>query len=47
VTSASISSNTYYVSLIDDSSQKNCIYFMKTKDEVFKKFQELKSLVEN
>jgi transposase InsO family protein len=47
MTSTSLSGNIYYVSFIDDSSRKSWIYFMKTKDEVFKKFQEFKALVEN
>jgi transposase InsO family protein len=37
----------YYVSFIDDFSCKTWIYFLKTKDEVFNKFQEFKALVEN
>ena len=37
----------YYVLFIDDYSRKTWIYFLKTKDEVFKKFQEFKALVEN
>jgi hypothetical protein len=37
----------YYVSFIDDSSHKCCIYFMKTKDQVFSKFKEIRVLVEN
>jgi hypothetical protein len=32
-----------YVLLIDDYSQKTCIYFLKAKDEVLNKFQELKA----
>jgi hypothetical protein len=36
----------YYVSFIDDHSKKTWIYFMKTKDEVFNRFQEFKALVE-
>jgi hypothetical protein len=47
MTSTSLSGNIYYVSFIDDSSRKSWIYFMKTKDEVFGKFQEFKALVEN
>jgi hypothetical protein len=39
---ASISRSMYYVSFIDDFSRKTWIYFLKTKDEVFSKFQELK-----
>ena len=37
----------YYVSVIDDFSRKTWIYFLKTKDEVFSKFKESKSLIEN
>jgi transposase InsO family protein len=47
MSSASLTGNIYYVSFIDDSSRKTWIYFMKTKDEVFSKFQEFKALVEN
>ena len=37
----------YYVTFIDDFSRKTWIYFLKTKDEVFSRFQEFKALVEN
>jgi transposase InsO family protein len=37
----------YYVTFIDDHSRKTWIYFLKTKSEVFKRFQEFKALVEN
>jgi hypothetical protein len=47
MSSTSLTSNIYYVSFIDDSSRKTWIYFMKTKDEVFNRFQEFKALVEN
>jgi transposase InsO family protein len=43
----SIIGSMYYVSFIDDFSRKTWIYFLKTKDEVFRRFQEFKSLVEN
>jgi transposase InsO family protein len=33
----------YYVTFIDYFSQKTWIYFMKTKDEVFNRFQEFKA----
>ena len=36
----------YYVIFIDDFSRCTWIYFMKTKDEVFSRFQEFKALVE-
>jgi transposase InsO family protein len=44
---ASITGSMYYVSFIDDFSHKTWIYFLKTKDEVFSRFQEFKALVEN
>ena len=37
----------YFVTFIDDHSRKTWIYFMKTKDKVFSRFQEFKALVEN
>ena len=37
----------YYVIFIDDFSWKTWIYFMKTKDEVFSRFQEFRTQVEN
>jgi hypothetical protein len=37
----------YYVTFIDDHSRKTWIYFLKTKSEVFKRFQEFRALVEN
>jgi transposase InsO family protein len=37
----------YFVTFIDDYSRRAWIYFMKTKDEVFNRFQELKALAEN
>jgi transposase InsO family protein len=42
-----IKGSMYYVSFIDDFSCKTWIYFLKTKDEVFSRFQEFKALVEN
>jgi len=47
MSSPSLSGFEYYVLFIDDYSRKTWIYFMKTKDEVFKRFQEFKDLVEN
>jgi transposase InsO family protein len=44
---ASLNGYLYYVLVIDDHSQKNCIYFMKNKDGVFAKFQEFKAQLEN
>ena len=37
----------YYVTFIDDYSRKTWIYFLKAKSEVFERFQEFKTLVEN
>jgi transposase InsO family protein len=37
----------YYVTFIDGRSRKTWILFLKTKSEVFKRFQEFKALVEN
>jgi hypothetical protein len=37
----------YYVILIDDYSRKTWLYLLKTKDEVFNKFQEFKAEIEN
>ena len=42
----SLSGYEYYVLFIDDHSKKTCIYFLKTKSEVFMRFQEFKALVE-
>jgi transposase InsO family protein len=43
----SLGGSLYYVSFIDDFSRKTWIYFMRKKAEVFEKFKEFKSLVEN
>jgi hypothetical protein len=43
---ASFSGREYYLTFIDDYSRKTWIYFLKTKSEVFKRFQEFKALVE-
>jgi len=43
----SLEGSLYYVTFIDDFSYKTWIYFMKTKDEVSKKFQEFKAKIEN
>jgi hypothetical protein len=45
--STSLSGYVYYVSFIDDYSSKTWVYFLKSKDEVFGKFKEFKSLIEN
>eukprot|EP00253_Pinus_taeda_P031251 PITA_31251 len=42
----SLSGYEYYVLFIDDHSRKTWIYFLKTKSEVVKRFQEFKALVE-
>jgi hypothetical protein len=47
MSSISLSGYEYYVTFIDDHSRKTWIYFMKTKDKVFSRFQEFKALVEN
>ena len=47
MSSTSLSGYVYYVSFIDDFSRKTWIYFLKGKNEVFSKFKEYKSLVEN
>ena len=47
MTSTSLSGYEYYVTFIDDYSRKAWIYFLKTVDEVFEKFKEFKSLIEN
>ena len=45
--STSLSGYEYYVTFIDDYSKKTLIYFLKTKSEVFGKFKEFKTLIEN
>ena len=47
VSSTSLSGYVYYVSFIDDFLRKTWIYFLKDKSEVFIKFKEHISLVEN
>ena len=47
MSSNSLRGYVYYIYFIDDFSRKTCIYFMKNKDEVFSKFKEFKSLIEN
>eukprot|EP00253_Pinus_taeda_P022537 PITA_22537 len=42
----SLSGYEYYVVFIDDHSRRTWIYFLKTKSEVFKRFQEFRALVE-
>lgn len=43
----SLSGCKYFLTFIDDYSRRVWIYFLKTKDEVFQKFEEWKTLVEN
>jgi len=47
MSSPSLSGFEYYVLFIDDHFRTTWIYFMKTKDEVLKRFQEFKALLEN
>ena len=47
IPSISLSGYEYYVTFIDDYSRKSLIYFLNNKSEVFKKFKELKDLIEN
>ena len=47
MSSNSLSGYAYYVSFIDDLFRKTWVYFMKNKNEVFSKFKEFKSLIEN
>jgi transposase InsO family protein len=43
----SLGGSSYYVTFIDDYSRKTWLYLLKTKDEVFNKFQEFKEEIEN
>lgn len=43
----SLSSNRYFLSIVDDHSRKVWIWFLRTKDETFASFSEWKMLVEN
>jgi hypothetical protein len=43
----SLGESMYYISFIVDFSRKTWIYFLRKKLEVFEKFKEFKSLVEN
>jgi hypothetical protein len=47
VTVPSLGGSLYYVSLINDFSRKTWIYFQRKKLNVFNKFKEFRSLVEN
>ena len=42
----SIGGAEYFLTFIDDSSRYTWVYFLKTKDEVFQKFPEWKSMIE-
>jgi hypothetical protein len=43
----SLGGSLYYVIFIDDYSRETWLYLLKTKDEVFNKFQEFKEKIEN
>jgi transposase InsO family protein len=43
----SLGGSLYYVIFIDDYSRKTLLYLLKTKDEVFSKFQDFKAEIEN
>jgi hypothetical protein len=43
----SLGGSLYYVIFIDDYSRKTWLYLLKSKDEVFSKFQEFKAEIEN
>ena len=45
--SASIAGSKYFATFIDDKSRYMCVYFLKSKDEVFDAFKTYKSFVEN
>jgi hypothetical protein len=47
MTSPSMNDCIYYIIFIDGCSRKTWIYFLKTKDESFSRFQDFKNLVEN
>jgi hypothetical protein len=47
MTTPSMNGCIYYIIFIDDCSRKTWIYFLKTKDESFSRFQDFKNLVEN
>jgi transposase InsO family protein len=47
IPSTSLSGYVYYVSFIDDYSRNTWVYFLKSKDEVFGKFNKFKALIEN
>jgi transposase InsO family protein len=43
----SLGGSLYYLTFIDDYSRKTWLYLLKSKDEVFNKFQEFKAEIEN
>ena len=43
----SIGGARYFVTFIDDNSRKTFVYFLKTKDQVFTKFKEFRSMIQN
>ena len=43
----SFSGYSYWITFIDDYSRKTWIYFLKSNSEVFERFWEFKTLVEN
>jgi hypothetical protein len=43
----SLCGSLYYVSFMDELFRKTWIYFLRKKTEVFEKFKDFKSLVEN
>lgn len=44
---SSLGGNNYFLSIIDDYSRRVWVYILKHKDQVFNKFKEWKTLVEN
>ena len=42
----SLGGNLYFVTFIDDTSQKVWVYFLKMKDQVFKHFKRFHAMVE-
>ena len=43
---ASLKGSRYYITFIDDSSRKVCVYFLKNKSDVFETFKKWKAMVE-
>ena len=43
---ASLGGSRYYITLIDDSSRKAWVYFLKNKSNVFETFKKWKAMVE-